>query len=99
MLILSNQFPNRLKINGFASSILREEVVNWFQDDVNSPYMSFVAKFRENMVDKVPAVFHKDNIARLQPVTEKDNFWYYNFIKRNGLESQARQLVRLTVFC
>ena len=44
--------------------------------------MSFAVKFRENVIDKVPAVVHKDNTARLQTVTEKDNFWYYNFIKK-----------------
>ena len=33
-------------------------------------------------MDKVPAVVHKDGTARLQTVTENDNKWYYNFLKK-----------------
>ena len=33
------------------------------------------------MRDKVPGVVHFDGSARLQTVTEKDNKWYYNFLK------------------
>ena len=44
--------------------------------------MSFVIKFREEMQSKVPAVVHVDGTARLQTVTEKDNFWFYNFLKK-----------------
>ena len=31
----------------FAPSILREYVQDWFEDDVESPYMSFVSKIKE----------------------------------------------------
>ena len=43
--------------------------------------MSFVLKFKEEVRSRVPAVVHFDGSARLQTVTEKDNKWYYNFIK------------------
>jgi carbamoyltransferase len=61
---------------------LREEVENWFEKDVDSPYMSFVVKFKEEMRDKVPAVVHFDGSARLQTVTKNDNEWYYNLISK-----------------
>ena len=42
--------------------------------------MSFAIPFKNDKIDKVPAVVHFDGSARLQTVTKKDNEWYYNFI-------------------
>ena len=44
--------------------------------------MTSVIKFKESVRDKVPAVVHFDGSARLQTVTENDNKWYYDFIKK-----------------
>ena len=64
----------------FAPSILREHVQDWFEDDVESPYMSFVSRAKEDCCEKVPAIVHFDRTARLQTVTKKDNKWYYNLL-------------------
>ena len=80
--IINEKVKHRQWFRPFAPSILREEVTNWFVKDVDSPYMSFVLKFKESVKDKVPAVVHFDDTARLQSVTENDNSWYYNFIKK-----------------
>ncbi len=80
--IINEKVKHRQWFRPFAPSILREEVTNWFKKDINSPYMSFVAEFKDSMKDKVPAVVHFDGTARLQTVTENDNKWYYNFIKK-----------------
>ena len=54
---------------------------DWFEEqDVNSPYMSFVATFKEDKRHLVPAVVHKDNTGRVQTVTENNNRWWYNFL-------------------
>ena len=82
--VINEKVKHRQSFRPFAPSILREEVSNWFVRDVNSPYMSIVLPFKDEVVDKVPAVCHVDNTARLQTVTEKDNAWYYNFIKKFG---------------
>ena len=79
---LNEKVKHRKYFRPFAPSILREEVKNWFEHDIDSPYMSFAIKFKENMKSKVPAVVHYDGTARLQTVCEKDNKWYYNFIKK-----------------
>ena len=44
--------------------------------------MSFAIPFKKEMKEKVPAVVHFDGTARLQTVTENNNPWYYNFIKK-----------------
>tara|TARA_R110001583_G_scaffold149076_1_gene300986 strand:- start:43 stop:1668 length:1626 start_codon:yes stop_codon:yes gene_type:complete len=80
--IINEKVKHRQWFRPFAPSILREEVKNWFEHDINSPYMSFVLKFKESVRNKAKAVVHFDGSGRLQTVTEKDNKWYYNFIKK-----------------
>jgi len=64
----------------FAPSILKSKTAEWFEKDVESPYMQFVIKFKPNMGAKVPAVNHFDGTARLQTVREEDNKWYFDFL-------------------
>jgi carbamoyltransferase len=78
--IVNERVKHRQWYRPFAPSILREEVSNWFERDVNSPYMSFAVPFREDKRELVPAVVHFDGTARLQTVTENDNSWYYKLI-------------------
>ena len=80
--VINKKVKHRQWFRPFAPSILREEVKNWFEQDIDSPYMSFVIPFKKEVIDKVPAVVHFDGSARLQTVTENDNKWYYNFIKK-----------------
>ena len=78
--IINEKVKHRQWFRPFAPSILREEVKNWFKKDLDSPYMSIVLEFKEEVRHKVPAVVHLDGTGRLQTVTESDNKWYYNFI-------------------
>lgn len=79
--LINEKVKHRQWFRPFAPSILRESVSEWFEIDIDSPYMTYVVQFKEEMKEKVPAVVHYDGTARLQTVTEKDNPWYYNFIK------------------
>ena len=80
--IVNEKVKHRQWFRPFAPSILREDVKDWFIRDIESPYMSFVLPFKEEVKDKVPAVVHLDGTGRLQTVTENNNKWYYNFIKK-----------------
>ena len=80
--IINEKVKHRQWYRPFAPSILREEVDNWFEKNIDSPYMSFVLKFKEEMGEKVPAVNHFDKTARLQTVTKSDNPQYYNLLKK-----------------
>ena len=42
--------------------------------------MSFAVPVKEDKRHLVPAILHKDNTARLQTVTSKDNGYYYDLI-------------------
>ena len=79
---INEKVKHRQWFRPFAPSILRDDVSDWFELDVDSPYMTTVIKFKEEVRDKVPAVVHFDGSASLQTVTENDNKWYYNFIKK-----------------
>ncbi|MAL15725.1 MAG: hypothetical protein CL554_20165 [Algoriphagus sp.] len=80
--IINQKVKHRQDFRPFAPSILKEEVKNWFVRDVDSPYMNFAIEFQDHAKSKTPAVVHFNNTGRLQTVTEKDNKWYYNFIKK-----------------
>jgi carbamoyltransferase len=79
---INKQVKMRQWFRPYAPTILREEVINWFKTDVDSPFMGFVAEFKDDKKFLVPAVVHFDGTARLQTVTENDNKWYYGFIKK-----------------
>jgi len=80
--IINYKVKHRQWYRPFAPSILREDVKDWFEKDIDSPYMSFVVPFKSNVINRVPAVVHLDGTGRLQTVTENSNKWYYNFIKK-----------------
>tara|TARA_R110000782_G_scaffold270215_1_gene369951 strand:- start:453 stop:2150 length:1698 start_codon:yes stop_codon:yes gene_type:complete len=80
--LINEKVKHRQWFRPFAPSILREDVKDWFVRDIDSPYMGIVLPFKEEVKDKVPAVVHLDGTGRLQTVTEKNNKWYYNFIKK-----------------
>tara|TARA_R110002074_G_scaffold73135_4_gene168030 strand:- start:2389 stop:3981 length:1593 start_codon:yes stop_codon:yes gene_type:complete len=82
--LINKKVKHRQWFRPFAPSIIREEVKNWFEQDIDSPYMSFAIKFKEEVRDDARAVVHFDGSGRLQTVTENDNKWYYNFIKMFG---------------
>ena len=80
--IINEKVKHRQWFRPFAPSILRSKVGEWFESDKDSPYMSFVVKFKQEVKDKVPAVVHFDDTARLQTVTEDDNKWYFDFLTK-----------------
>ena len=50
--IINEKVKHRQWFRPFAPSILREEVSNWFEHDIDSPYMSFAIKFKEEVRNK-----------------------------------------------
>lgn len=78
--IINEKIKHRQWFRPFAPSILRDYVEDWFVEDVNSPYMSFSVKFKEDKKELVPAVVHKDGTGRLQTVTKQLNSRYHDLL-------------------
>jgi len=81
----------------FAPSILFEELNNWFDLDIESPYMLLVANAKisenKNNTFKIPAVTHVDKSARIQTVKRKDNEIFYELIKEFFRQTKCPILV------
>lgn len=80
--LINEKVKHRQAFRPFAPSILREEVANWFDHDIDSPYMGFAIGVLESQQTKVPAIVHVDGTARLQTVTQRDNPWYHAFLTK-----------------
>jgi carbamoyltransferase len=78
-----NEIKKRENFRPFAGSILKEHFSSWFETNglKESKYMQYALKVREEFVEKIPAVLHVDSTCRVQTVSKKDNYHYYNLIK------------------
>jgi carbamoyltransferase len=79
--ILNHRVKKREGFRPFAPSVLAENASEYFDLDVPSPYMILSAAARDGVDQRIPAVIHVDNSARVQTVTKADNGVYYDLIK------------------
>ena len=79
--IINSKIKRREKFRPFAPSILKEHVSEWFEMDLDVPYMGVVLKINKTKRQKLPAVTHLDGTGRLQTVDKKNNELYYNLIE------------------
>jgi len=77
---VNERVKHRQWFRPFAPSILKEHVTDYFLGAIDSPYMGFVLKFREDKKAVVPAVVHFDGTARLQTVSKEVSPWYHKFL-------------------
>jgi|MDTC01.1.fsa_nt_gb carbamoyltransferase len=63
----------------FAPSVTLETAGNYFKDAAPSPYMTLTFDVK---TDKLPAITHVDNTARVQTVSKDDNELYYKLLKK-----------------
>ena len=72
--IINKKIKRRESFRPFAPSVLEKFQSEWFEGDFFNPYMSSLAKVKEEKRKIIPAVTHFDNTARLQTVNEDYNF-------------------------
>ena len=87
--ILNEKIKHRESFRPFAPSILEEYYLEYFDIDIPSPYMLFVAPVKKP--DKIPAVTHVDGTGRVQTVSKSSNPLYHKLI------SQFHQLTGVPV--
>ncbi|QSZ41231.1 hypothetical protein GJV85_03580 [Sulfurimonas aquatica] len=65
----------------FAPAIIDEYGEEYFENYTYTPYMEKILKFKDAVINRIPAVVHDDNTGRLQSVSENDNFEFYQLIQ------------------
>jgi carbamoyltransferase len=79
--ILNSRVKFRESFRPFTPSVLAENAADFFEIDIESPFMLFAAYVKKGKADLVPAITHVDNTARVQTVTRDVNERYYDLIK------------------
>lgn len=82
--ILNYKVKHREGFRPFAPVCLEEDVSKFFDIDIASPYMLFIAPVRKDKQDIIPSVTHVDGTARLQTINKNQNLEFYNLIKELG---------------
>ncbi|MEV4890084.1 carbamoyltransferase C-terminal domain-containing protein [Nonomuraea sp. NPDC055795] len=65
----------------FAPSVLREDVNTYFETDGDLPYMTAVARIRDEWREPLSSIGHVDGTARVQTVTAESNPLFYRLIQ------------------
>jgi carbamoyltransferase len=79
--LINQKIKRREAFRPFAPTILAEEVPNYFEQTVESPFMMHVVKIKPDKRAALAAVCHQDNTGRLHTVKQSQNALYYDLIK------------------
>lgn len=77
---INHKIKKRESFRPFAPSVLREEVGRFFEQDIESPFMMHVVRFKPEWRQIFPAVTHVDGTGRLQSVDRRSNSLYHKLI-------------------
>jgi carbamoyltransferase len=80
--VLNAKVKNREWYRPFAPVVRLEDVNKYFEWDVDTRWMSFCPTVKEEWREKLPAITHVDNTARVQTVTREQNAWLYDLLTR-----------------
>ena len=80
--LINQKIKRREAFRPFAPTILDDEVPNYFEQDLESPFMMHVVRIKEDKRGEMAAVCHKDDTGRLHTVKRAQNRMYYDLIKR-----------------
>lgn len=78
--IINRKVKRRESFRPFAPSILEHRVGDYFEQDVQSPFMMHVVRIREEKSAELAAVRHEDATGRLHSVTRSQNAIYFDLI-------------------
>jgi carbamoyltransferase len=77
---LNEKVKHREWYRPFAPVVRLEDVSKYFEWEGESRWMSFCPKVKEEWREKLGAITHIDNTARVQTVTETQNKWLYDLL-------------------
>lgn len=76
-----NEIKQRQWWRPVAPIVLNEKKDEWFEEAYSSKFMLHTFRIKEDKKEKLKAVSHLDNSARIQTVTEEDNELVYKILK------------------
>jgi carbamoyltransferase len=79
--VLNLKIKRRESFRPFAPSVLKDHVLEWFEEDGDVPFMMQVYQIRAEKRTLVPAVAHVDGSGRLQTVYRQTNRRYWGLIE------------------
>jgi carbamoyltransferase len=78
---LNRQVKFREEFRPFAPAVLYEHTSEYFDLKQESPHMLMACQVKEEVKDKIPAVVHVDNSARVQTVKESNNLRFRKLLE------------------
>ncbi|MDD5656614.1 MAG: carbamoyltransferase N-terminal domain-containing protein [Elusimicrobia bacterium] len=82
--ILNRKVKHREPFRPFAPAVLYEKMGEYFDLEVESPYMLLVADVRPDQRDRLPAITYVDGTARVQSVRREHNPRFHGLLSRFG---------------
>ena len=79
--LINRKIKRREAFRPFAPTILAEETGNYFEQNVESPFMMHVVKIKPDKRAALAAVCHEDATGRLHTVKPSQNALYHDLIK------------------
>jgi len=79
--ILNSRVKFRESFRPFTPSVLLERAAEYFELNIESPFMLLAVYVKPGKAKYIPAITHIDNTARVQTVTRDVNERYYDMIK------------------
>ncbi len=79
--LINAKVKRRESFRPFAPSILAEAAGEYFEQDIPSPFMTYVVKIRPEKRAILSAVCHEDGTARLHTVVRAQNPIFYDLIR------------------
>jgi carbamoyltransferase len=71
--IMNERVKHREYWRPFAGIILEENLLDYFEEDLNSPYMLYSLTVKKDKINEIAAITHEDNTCRAQTVNEELN--------------------------
>lgn len=84
---INAEVKHREAYRPFAPSALKESYKDFFDLEVEAPFMLKVCNVHKNKQDIIPAVTHVDGTARLQTVDKSTNPLYHELIEKLGVKT------------
>lgn len=79
--ILNRRIKHRESFRPFAPAVTRERSMDYFEEDIESPYMLLIDNIKQEVVNKISCASHNDWTARVQTVRKEFNTKFHDLIQ------------------